>query len=130
MATRFFPRALASFRGRCSRLSGPGYGAGLAVKLILPAVFLALAILPVESLDRLPALCVYRTLFGIRCPGCGMTHAFCAVLHGDFAAALAYNPLVVVAFPFFAFVAARQFAAVLRHFSPFARRSESEPAAV
>jgi hypothetical protein len=76
-------------------------------RLILPAAFLALALVPVAFLDRLPAVCLYQRLFGVRCLGCGMTHAFCAVLHGHLAAAFRYNRLVVSAFPFFAVVAAR-----------------------
>ena len=37
--------------------------------------------------------CVFRTVTGIPCPGCGMTRAWLAVLRLDFAAALAYHPL-------------------------------------
>lgn len=73
----------------------------LLSKLIIPAVFVTLAVVNVQFLDRMPNFCIYRGLFGVRCLGCGMTHAFCSVLHGHFAAAFAYNPLVIVAFPFF-----------------------------
>jgi hypothetical protein len=72
-----------------------------------------LAIIPVEFLDRLPNLCVYRGLFGVRCLGCGMTHAFCSVLHGHLAVAFGYNHLVTAAFPFFAAVATRNLIAVV-----------------
>lgn len=41
--------------------------------------------------------CLFRTLTGVPCPTCGTTHAFLALAHGDLAAALASNPLVVVA---------------------------------
>jgi hypothetical protein len=81
--------------------------AALLGRLILPAVFVGLAIIPVGFLDRLPNICVYKGLFGVRCLGCGMTHAFCSVLHGHLAAAFGYNHLVTVAFPFFAVVAIR-----------------------
>lgn len=37
--------------------------------------------------------CVFRTVTGIPCPGCGMTRAWLAALRFDFAAALAYHPL-------------------------------------
>ena len=87
-------------------------GVRFTANLIIPVVFAALALIPVDLLDRFPSFCIYRNLFGIRCPGCGMTHAFCAVLHGEFRAAWSYNPLVVVAFPFFAGCAIRNIAAV------------------
>lgn len=87
--------------------------ASLAGKLVLPAIFVALAIMNVESLDRIPSVCLYRYLFGVRCPGCGMTHAFCCVLHGHFAQAFAYNPLVIIAFPFFGTMAIRNLRAFL-----------------
>lgn len=77
----------------------------LAHRIFFPASFLLLAILPTAFLDRLPTLCMYRRFFGFRCLGCGMTHAFSSVLHGKWAAALAYNPLVVIAFPLLAVVA-------------------------
>src|ERR1700730_3597558 len=73
--------------------------AGLLGNLFFPATFVALALMRTESLDKMPVVCVYRILFGVRCPGCGMTHAFCAVLHGHFASAFVYNPLVIIAFP-------------------------------
>src|SRR5215467_10741477 len=83
--------------------------ATLLSKLILPAAFIVLAVINVDVLDRMPQVCVWRTLFHTRCLGCGMTHAFVSVLHGHFARAFAYNPLVVVAFPYFGTLAIRNF---------------------
>lgn len=37
--------------------------------------------------------CPIRYILGISCPGCGMTRAWLAVLHLDFAAAFSYHPL-------------------------------------
>ncbi|OLE52554.1 MAG: hypothetical protein AUG51_17390 [Acidobacteria bacterium 13_1_20CM_3_53_8] len=37
-------------------------------------------------------LCPFRALTGLRCPGCGMTHAFCAIAHGHLWRAIEYNP--------------------------------------
>ncbi len=37
--------------------------------------------------------CPIRYATGVPCPGCGMTRAWLAVLHGDLAAAFAYHPL-------------------------------------
>lgn len=88
--------------------------AALFSRLALPTAFIVLAIVDVRLLDRLPNLCVYQTLFHVRCFGCGMTHAFCSVLHCHLAAALAYNPLVVIAFPVFAAIAIRNLRSLMQ----------------
>ena len=122
MDTRFFhyiPLVRSRFRVR-TRLPGAAWGryqrmATQLAKLILPAAFVVLAMVNVDFLDRMPNMCVYQTLFHVRCLGCGMTHAFCSVLHGQFAAALTYNPLVIIAFPIFGTLAIRQFGSFLRN---------------
>jgi len=37
--------------------------------------------------------CVWKHFFGIRCPGCGMTHALFAALRGDFNEAFFWHPM-------------------------------------
>jgi hypothetical protein len=89
---------------------------------ILFAGLALLTILPVEALDRAPGLCVYQGLVGVRCLGCGMTHAFACVLHGRLASAWAHNPLVIVAFPLVASIAVRDAAVLVRAASRAVRR--------
>lgn len=48
---------------------------------------------------RVPVLCPYRALTGLPCPGCGLTRALHALLHGDPGTAFAFNPLLFVALP-------------------------------
>lgn len=43
--------------------------------------------------------CIFRLIIGFKCPGCGITTAAWAVLHGDFKAALDANFFVVVTSP-------------------------------
>ncbi len=66
---------------------------GRAVQVIAAGVVVAVVIalgLPV---------CPTATLFGIPCPGCGLTRATLALLRGDVAAALRFHPLVFVLTP-------------------------------
>lgn len=40
--------------------------------------------------------CPLRAITGFQCPGCGTTRALHALLHGQFAAAFAFNPMLFV----------------------------------
>ncbi len=44
--------------------------------------------------------CPLYQMFGIACPGCGLTRGFHALFHGDVISALDYNALL----PFYAFI--------------------------
>ena len=46
-------------------------------------------------------LCPLASSFGIPCPGCGLTRATLALLHGDVRAALHFHPLVWLLAPLF-----------------------------
>jgi hypothetical protein len=84
---------LLSWPGRCWRS-----GRFWRVAVILGGLA-ALALMPTAWLERSPSVCLYWNVFGVHCPGCGMTRAFSALLHADFARALSFNKLVVVVFP-------------------------------
>lgn len=43
--------------------------------------------------------CLFHRLTGMSCPGCGMTRATHAALHGDWLQAFRFNPVGVIAFP-------------------------------
>ncbi len=47
--------------------------------------------------------CPFRAVTGLLCPGCGMTHAVAAILHGDPGSAMEYNMLSTNVLPAAAF---------------------------
>jgi hypothetical protein len=53
--------------------------------------------------DRpLPPSCTTQVLFGLDCPGCGMTRAFISIGHGQFQQAWRFNAASFVVYPFIA----------------------------
>jgi hypothetical protein len=52
-------------------------------------------------------ICGFKNLTGLSCPGCGLTHSFCAIGKGHLGSALSYNLLGPPLFLVFAFVWAR-----------------------
>lgn len=45
-----------------------------------------------------PPLCIWKKLFGIGCPGCGLTRGLCFLMHGRWAEAIKFNPLSLLVF--------------------------------
>jgi len=62
------------------------------VLLGLSGVFLASLILPAPDGDYF-TICAFKNVTGLPCPGCGLTHSFCALARGHLAQALGYNML-------------------------------------
>lgn len=44
--------------------------------------------------------CIFHSVTGLYCPGCGMTRALYQLMHGNLSAALAMNPLLFLFLPF------------------------------
>jgi hypothetical protein len=44
--------------------------------------------------------CIWKTLFGFHCPGCGLTAAFISLLKIDFSQAFEKNRLIFIVLPF------------------------------
>jgi Protein of unknown function (DUF2752) len=47
---------------------------------------------PANALSFIPRVCLFRELFSIPCPGCGITASLVAAVRGDFHYAWATNP--------------------------------------
>ncbi|MFO6430249.1 DUF2752 domain-containing protein [Erythrobacter sp. W302b] len=67
--------------------------------LALPSV-VVYALLPDLGLQSIQAFCIFRTLTGLECWGCGMTRALHNLLHLDFSTSIAHNflaaPVVII----------------------------------
>jgi hypothetical protein len=69
--------------------------AGRALIVLLVAIPIALVLA-----YRVP-VCPTASIFGIPCPGCGLTRATLAALRGDFTEALHFHPLVFILTPIY-----------------------------
>lgn len=58
-------------------------------KLILTVIYIAI----VFVFSKAGYSCVFRELFGIQCPGCGMTRAYISLLKFDVLSAFRYHPM-------------------------------------
>ena len=103
------------------------YTAGkVGAHLLLPLVVF---LVPTAWIERRRPLCLIRTLFGIRCPGCGMTRAVSCAAHGHFRDALRYNRLVAIVLPLLVYEWARSLQRAWQDFhrSPNAREGFALP---
>ena len=65
---------------------------------LLTVIFLVSTGVPPAALEGFGSICLFRNILGIPCPGCGMTHAFLSIGHGDIPGAFSMNPLGVVVY--------------------------------
>jgi len=77
-----------------------GWFWALASSLLRPATLVSIgltvgALLPMSLLTTGIEFCPFKLTTGLPCPGCGITRASAAFLHGDVAASLYYHPLGV-----------------------------------
>ncbi|MGN1042971.1 MAG: DUF2752 domain-containing protein [Christensenellales bacterium] len=62
----------------------------IGATIIALILFIIYSVLTTEFLG---SACPFYLLFGIPCPGCGMTRAYLALFHGDIALAFSMHPL-------------------------------------
>jgi hypothetical protein len=60
-------------------------------------------------------VCFFHQTTGLLCPGCGALRALHQLLHGHLAAALRYNPVLIVSLPFLFWLGARLARQQARH---------------
>lgn len=71
----------------------------IAVPLILSAVLTVYTRLDPEEYNFFPK-CLFHSLTGLKCPGCGSQRAIHQLLNGNLVSALHYNALAVIAIPY------------------------------
>ena len=59
---------------------------------VLSAIFL-ISFVYVPDPEPAVSLCVIKHFLGIPCPGCGLTHSFCALSHGHFLESFQWHAL-------------------------------------
>lgn len=64
--------------------------------LLLPLLFW---LIPTARIESGPTFCLIKRVFGVPCPGCGMTRALSCAVHGQPRRAIAYNNRVVIVLP-------------------------------
>ncbi len=71
----------------------------IVLSVLMRTVGETLVFLPGSSLP-LPESCAAKQLFGINCPGCGLTRAFIAISDGQWTRAWRFNPASFVVYLF------------------------------
>lgn len=106
----------------------PGWGAPAGVGAIGATALGLIAALDPATRGAWTAVCPFRALTGLDCPGCGGTRAVYAMTQGDLALALDHNLVAVILVPLLALVWGVWFVRRLRHGR--AGRAPLPPAAV
>jgi hypothetical protein len=70
--------------------------------VLLVAGPVVLFLIPLNALQSAPDLCLFKILFHVECPGCGMTRALHCFLRGDFVTAAQFNWRVFIVVPILA----------------------------
>ncbi|BDD10824.1 hypothetical protein FUAX_32560 [Fulvitalea axinellae] len=73
----------------------------LASNILLLVIFLVLKDSFLELIGLVPHFCLIDRLFGVECPVCGTTRAFCEMSKGNFAGAWSLNPTSLAVATFF-----------------------------
>ena len=68
----------------------------------MPILFYLAVTILIKS--DIPSICLFKLLTGHECWGCGMTRAFDALFHLDFAKAYELNPRIIIVAPLMIYI--------------------------
>jgi hypothetical protein len=81
---------------------------GARTRLVACAIVgVLLTVVPTSLLIGLPSFCLFKSLFGVECLGCGMVRAMSCLMHGDIGGAAQFNPRVFALVPLVCMVVVR-----------------------
>lgn len=80
-----------------SVVAADGFDAKAALRRVAEVGLVGGVIVAVNAATGFGIPCPFLATFGVQCPFCGSTRSASALLHGDLAAAWAFNPLFLVA---------------------------------
>ena len=75
----------------------------LILAILLPITVVFIYLFMYDMNDSGNALCSFRELTGLECPGCGGQRSIFFLLHGDILKALHYNAFFIIAAPFLSY---------------------------
>jgi hypothetical protein len=81
---------LSDTRTPSARAEGGSRRSAAVVLAGLSLVFVVSVFYKPPETDYIP-ICIFKALTGLPCPGCGLTHSFCALAKGKLASAFGYN---------------------------------------
>jgi hypothetical protein len=70
----------------------------------LSTCFCIFVFVPTSLFESGHSICIIKNVFGVGCPGCGMTRAISSIFHGNVAAAFQYNKLIAFVFPLLGYI--------------------------
>ena len=71
----------------------------LVMSFVMQVIGDGVVMLP-GGISPLPEACTSKLLFGVSCPGCGLTRAMISLSSGEFERAWAFNPASFLLYPF------------------------------
>ena len=82
--------------GACRTVGWRALGIVVRPAALVPIALMVGMALPLHLLTSGPALCPFKVVTGLPCPGCGLTRSAVAFLHGDISTSAYYHPLGAV----------------------------------
>ena len=67
--------------------------------LMLLSIPIVASLIDLETLNKLPTICIYKRFFGFDCWGCGLTRSIVSIFDGEITESIRYNWKVIIVAP-------------------------------